>query len=601
MSFITVETFNTCRYNHQDANILHTIDTSLIGTHEFSDVKYDFTIIEHTISGSNHTFNFEIVNSNWKGVYYILDGDGDFLDITGTYNNGVLSVTTTEDSIQLVLYCTPMTWGDPFLCRRHDWIFESYEPILCGVSGKHVRLYYNELNGTVSGFEGKGEKFNRALPESIEVSTGSDSDGKYIEFDLNNYYKAYIIGKDSQDNVTGLYYISIVNIKETPKITFPVSLVAGKVNKVPLEIDSVYNGLIKGKATYNGKTVNILSDSTGYYFMLDLTNKRDNNPVPVTIRINENETVNGSNEVYLIPSNFPIVYSEAEFLVELMQGASIIQLGDDVTLTNTVTINHPLLVYGENHTIECDDYNFIVNSNAHFIDTHFNEGGTLFLQSKETKLTLHHCIFTGQKVNNDYHASVIECAIDIPSLNNPRDYNSTVKECLFVNCENTAIRHGGLLTVDNTRYYTDLEVDNLYTIYPSFLYMVDGDALIQDSIFDIDTDDTCTLDMDLKYVPALFMVGETASVNNNDYLELKNAETINFFNGPYNNRSHILVDYLFDEIDDCVYLSPTLDLEDKALCYALSGDDYLYKQNVQVTRKSWGTENRNKKIIWDDI
>lgn len=606
MSFITVETYNTCLHKRHDVNILHTIDTSLIGTYEFEDVVYDFTIIEHTISGSNHTFNFEIINVNWKGKYYILDSDGEFLDVTATYDSTTktLSVTTTEDSIQLVLYCTQIIANSHFELLRLEWIPENLEAVPCGPHIKHIKLYYVELNGTITGFEGYGERFNQGISEPVTITMGSDSQGKYVEFDINFYDKVSVSGIVNQNQVKGTYYIGVVNIKETPDLRFPSPVIAGKMNKVYFENDSVFNGLISGTVTYNGNSFNIQSDSTGYYFQLDLTSKQDDNPVRVTVDFRENDKVDGSQVNYTLPCNYPTVISEAEFLTELMQGTSIIELGDDIDLSNRVTINHPVLIYGNNHNIVCNDYGFIVNNDVQIHETIFYDGQTVFVQEKNTNLRLYNCRFNNAFVNlNNYHASVLDCNIDIDSLNNPRDYTTTFKDCFFYNCENTAIRHGGLITIDTCKSFTDFMRDNIQVNYPYFIYQIDGDALIQNSVFDIDCEEypMCSQDMDFKFAPALFMVGETASVNNNDYTELQSLETINFFNQPYNNRSHILIDYLFDEIDACIYLSPTLGMEDKALCYSLSGEDYLYKQNVQVTRKSWGTENRNKKIIWDDI
>lgn len=603
MSFVTVEDVNTCFQKNINTNLLHTIDTSVIGTHEFEDVKYDFCILSHTVSGSNHTFNFQIINSNWYGRYYVLNSNNEFVNVTGTYDSTTqtLSITTTNDSIKLVLYCTGIGVDNQFSLKQLKWVFNDFKTVKSGLEAPVVKLYYTKLSGNITSFTGSYKPKNSDEWESLTITKGSDSDGDYLEFTLTDGLIVNIIGYNSSTYM-GDYLLGVDVIKESPELRFTTQPVSGKVNTVYFEADSVYDGLIYGTVTYKGTSTPIESDATGYYFELDLTSKRDDKPVLITVNISENDRVDNTIINYTLNCNYPVVSTESELLLELMQNTQIIQLGNDITLTNNINITNPVLIYGENHILDCDTYQFIINNDFTINNTIFDNGKTIFLQKKNTKLVLNNCRFNNATADsNSYTASVVHCDIDVASLTEPRDYTTNINGCLFVNCENTTIYHGGLLTINNTRYLNNLTAENIYTNYPSFLYQIDGDALIQNSIFDIDTEDTCQLELDLKYVPALWMCGETATVNNMDYIELKNPETINFFNTPYNNQSHILCDYLYDEISECIYLSPTGDKEDKAVCYSLSGEDYLYKKNVQITRKSWGTENHVKKIIWEDI
>ena len=73
MSFLTVEDVNTVNLNH--INEFHEIDTSKISLQEFENVLYDFVICNHTISGAEHTFTFEIHNSLWSRLYHVANAN----------------------------------------------------------------------------------------------------------------------------------------------------------------------------------------------------------------------------------------------------------------------------------------------------------------------------------------------------------------------------------------------------------------------------------------------------------------------------------------------------------------------------------------------
>ena len=56
--FLTVEDINTLDINTV-VNEYFVVDTSLIGTDEFSEVQYDFVKVSHFVSGGNHHFRFD--------------------------------------------------------------------------------------------------------------------------------------------------------------------------------------------------------------------------------------------------------------------------------------------------------------------------------------------------------------------------------------------------------------------------------------------------------------------------------------------------------------------------------------------------------------
>lgn len=107
MSFLTVEDVNSVSLNY--INEYYELKTSNISEQTFNGVLYDFTIVSHSINGETHTFTFEIHNSLWTGGYYFTKNNGDYLDISASYQNNQLTVTTNESSICLVLYLCSFT------------------------------------------------------------------------------------------------------------------------------------------------------------------------------------------------------------------------------------------------------------------------------------------------------------------------------------------------------------------------------------------------------------------------------------------------------------------------------------------------------------
>ncbi|MBR1610732.1 MAG: hypothetical protein IJ672_04475, partial [Methanobrevibacter sp.] len=226
-------------------------------------------------------------------------------------------------------------------------------------------------------------------------------------------------------------------------------------------------------------------------------------------------------------------------------------------------------------------------------------GNPVILQRKDSKVDLISCSFTGAS-NTGYNnlGSVISCDIDIDSLNIPNDFITNITECNFINNHN-CIMHGGTLNILNSKYHnTDMSYIDINN--PAFLYQVDGDAIITESIFDMDYTGRNYETRNIMYAQALFMCGVDATVNNANHTNLSQDNTVNWCNAPYNNQSHIFCKYYYPQIEECVFSSPEPGFENKCLSYAVSGMDWIFKEHVQITRESLGKENTVRKIGWED-
>lgn len=558
---ITVEDINSVMSKYGVYNIFHEIDTSKISTDEYENVKYDFCICEHTISGSNHTFSFKIENSNWNGGYYFKKSNGDYIDSNGSYNSstGVLSFTTTETSVILVLYCLNI-----------DTAFSFTRLTLIPIENNVFIVDYEDL-GEYAYIKFKNLKTNVESQVSFTLSAG-----------FHNATKVLVL-------VRKFDFELILN--ET-------NLVMGKVNHVTfnnageVEADCIVSYLDK-TSTFN------LTDNG---FDIDLTDYDSNKSINVNVQILEGEVVSPKSIDYKLSVSYVQVDNYADMVSQIQSGASIVELIGDITFLDNVAVPHDLMVIGNDYDLDMGVYGFNVAANCTFKmnDVNITGGNPVVLQAKNSKVDLEGCSFVNAK-NTRYNnlGSVISCDIDIDSLEVLDDFTTKITDCLFVNNHN-CILHGGSLTVSDCKYHnTDMDYVDINNA--AFLYQVDGNADIVNSVFDIDYGEDDTFEEEnIMYGQALFMCGETAIINNADYINLSSDNNVNWSNAPYNNRSHIYCKYYYPQIEEIVYSSPTLDKEDKAICYCVSGKDWIFKENVQVTRASWESQNTNRKIIWEE-
>ena len=558
---ITVEDVNTIMSKYGVYSIFHEIDTSKISTDAYANVKYDFCICEHRISGSNHIFSFEIKNSNWNGGYYFKKTNGDYIDGMGVYNSntGVLSFTTTESSVILVLYC--LNIDTSFNVNRLQYI-----PLDSNV----LIVDYEDLGG-------------EAIVTALNLETNVEVDWTIpLVQGFNTTYNVLVLVRKLDFNLT---------LNET-------DLIMGKINHV------TFNNTRGVEAncivTYLDKSTTFNLTDNG--FDIDLTDYDSNKSININVQILEDDVILPKSIDYKLPVSYVQVDNYADMVNQIQSGASIVELTNNITFYDNINVLHDLLVIGNDHNLDMGMYSFNVAANCTFKinDVNVNGGNPVVLQAKDSKVDLTGCSFVNAG-NTRYNnlGSVISCDIDIDSLEVLDDFTTNIIECTFINNHN-CILHGGSLTVTDCKYHnTDMDYVDINNA--AFLYQVDGDANIVNSVFDIDYGEDDTFEEEnIMYGQALFMCGETAIINNADYINLSSDNNVNWSNAPYNNRSHIYCKYYYPQIEEIVYSSPTLDKEDKAICYSVSGKDWIFKENVQVTRESWESQNTIRKIIWED-
>lgn len=571
--FLTVEDINTIDIN-TFVNEYFVVDTSLIGTDEFSEVQYDFVKVSHTVSGDNHYFSFDISNSLWTGRLAWFNGDVENPGSVTRVNN-TLIINTTYDNIQLYLY----------LCSYHDnFRLSAWTNFFIPVD-KYMLVTKNEL--------GKSKSIRTISPRGITAV----------------WTKRINLGLLKSDNS-----FLMVLLKKTDLVfKFNKTCFAGKINHIPLGVGQKYlpggsmvdDTPLNMEIVYGDIVLPVVYDENigDYCFDLDLTDKLDTNSVKVSLKVTSNTYVNNGVFDIIIPCEYVTISNEVDLMTQLALGIKVLKLDADLGLTSNILISNDLIIKGNGKRLTLNNHSIIINEGNKVIieNAELNIGSPAIIQKENSILELTKVKFTNN-IAADYNnlGSCIFCDVDLESLSVDSDFTTRINDCTFIN-NHSAIFHGGQLTVDNCKYLnndlTYVDKDN-----PAFLYQTDGDAEITNSIFDINyTEDTlCENQINIGFAQALIRCGLTATINTATHESLQEDNKLQFFEN-YRNQSHVFAKYYYPQIETCVFTSPVTDKETESICYCVSGTDWVYKTNAVVTRADWQNENTINNIDWEGI
>ena len=571
MNFLTVEDVNTVSLNH--INEYYELNTANISEQVFNGVLYDFIIVSHSISGDNHIFTFEIHNSLWTGGYYFKKGDGTYISNNGSYDapNNTLTFTTTESSLKLVLYLC--SFAPSFNLTRLTQRLTSSNIIYItkNLAGNNHNVSYTLLDTNTQG------------GVTIDLSPGLKT--------VNN--QIYVLVSLKKTDI-------IFNLDNT-------ELTVGIVNHVRLNIDDKYlpNGtlvdedLLQIKVIYEDTINSAYYDGNinDYFFDLDLTDKNNAKPIKIKVVVNEIDLVNAGLFEYTLFCKYNSANSFNELQSILSGTSEIIELTGDINFSSNLIITHDLLLIGDENHLNLNQHSLIISENitVKFLNCNFNQGNPCIIQNNHTKIVLTNCTFTNASISDNYKGSVLSSEYGeniVGELNN----------CTFINCHHT-LYYNGNLTIDDCKALFNLWNNNVDPDYSAFLTIYDGIVEITNSIFDIDynTDNLCNNQIDIKFAESLISLGENTIFNGVTTNLLNSNDSLPFFERPYNNLSHLYARYFYPQINSCVISSPILNNEDKSVCHSILGVDWVFKNNIQVTRVDWNSQNELRKIDWGEI
>lgn len=463
-----------------------------------------------------------------------------------------------------------------------------------------------------------------------------------VNFRVNNVIKFEFINKEFKNpnfvNITGNLY----SAKKDNELTIEPFMTGTEEKPITCKI------------SYLDKTETITLESSNT-IKLDLRDYTSTQPLKLTIELSEGPYTNRETLTYEVPVNIQTVNSWSSLYNELTnnEGTQIIRLGANLTAPyNTrIPILHDTIIIGNNKTLNLNHSSLVLQEGKtlKIQNLTLSDGDNAIIQKDNTTLELDGCTFqycTSRQAEG--LGSCVYCDIDLDSLTIPNDFTTNINNCTFRESYG-AILHGGQLNITNSSYGLTSS-NRINTHSPYFLYQTDGEATLTGNSFDVDilenvydcepllssgtvtrystnaelitaiqscraylaesdTEatiqdlfDTQGLIEDIHFCEAtknanqgqcLFALGENALINGQTHNSLTNPNNCNLL---LNNASHIFMKYYYPEIEACVYISPLTGYETKALCYALSGLDWIYKVNAQITRASWNTENVNNPL-----
>ena len=621
--FITLEDINSTFLKYGHVNSFHECDTSKLNkTGLYTNITYDFLKISKTSTG----FEFQIENNLWSGGYYLLDNDGEYFipeDATCTWNDDTptITVTTSEENVTLVLYLTSLY--DEFYFEVLKW--------------RPVKLeQYNYTPATANPIHEEILDLRGLLSPGDTFTANNITDGQHTETlkVIEENDKLYLTTDSTVDSIgifkfrsnssNGyLYYSRFMEskiIEITPNVE---SITLGKINKIYFNLSGTTIQNVKGTVTYNGITTDLQQDSEGYYINIDLTNIYDIDHLTITLDLHQNNMIAEASYRFRFDCNYPIVTTATELINYVRdKNVGFIQVNNNITLPEIIgglKVDTDLTIIGNPNSeipqvITMNGYfNITGDVTVNFKGLKFiagnNSVGNCFIQEVNSTLNLTNCHFEHFIAHNtDLTGSIVYCKTDFDNITVDDDFRTTITGCFFKNNSN-CILHGGQLLVEDCKFlhndlnYVTGNLTDWKNINSAFLYQVDGDAAIRNSIFDIDYgEDTslCDNQINISHAQSLVTCGLNATINGAGYEQLSEDNSLPFFNAPYSNQAHIYAQYYYSDINACVVVSPEHGREDKSLCYCRSGEEYIYKQGAKLTRKEWDTDNKNHKIIWDE-
>lgn len=611
-SLFTLEDVNSTVLNYGASGFFHEINTSKISHGAFSSVEYDFITISHSISSGTHTFEVVCDNKYWTGDYYvIINGAYSSTDYTYASATNKLTITTTYSSIKIGFYICPLY--STFTARNCKVKFDVYQDFVSEL---------NKANIIKIGFDNGANVLSEGSTVNLYDLNGTQVGAFSVEKESNDWY---LQTSSTSPLLNGTYYALLTGANNfklyfhfskttiTPTVTINGDLMLGTVNQLEFDVNNAFytvqypDKVINGTVEYMGKTTPIYLSGNDYYCEIDLTNIYDLENVNLKFNFKQTMYCNEHVLTKSVDCTYPTILTFNDLKTELETDTpSIFKLGADIELTSDINVTNALILDGDDYQIKSNGYEIILNDTAEITNVNFINRlpanvQSCFIQKTGSNLTLTNCTFKNYlNSKHDQLGTVIYCDNTLEGLSTSDDFKTNIVGCKFYNCM-SSIFHCGELLVDNCQ----IRIDTLqnYTINnnnPYFLYMTDGEAVLRNSDFDFDLYMASTyFNKNVGFNQCVVKCGETAIINGAHYIDLKEDNNLSFFE-EYNNRSHVLVNYKYPQINARVFSSPLLGCEDRAICYGVSGDDWIYKTNIQVTRESWDTQNENHKIpIWE--
>lgn len=551
-SFLTVEDINTCKYNNQGI-YWYELNITLLPNEEFSNIKLDFCNISYsknrTRSGTlyEHYYQIEVENDMWTHSLRVYNENEQFGGV-GQVSGNTIHIYSHIKILKVYLLMAS------FPVELETWYYGKVSP-------EYFKLNFKELN----------------TPQDIYFENVYNKRSFHKNCNLDKGYNL-VLGYGLGTTVEGYVYVDL--LKTDFQFNCMETLTVGKINKIQLGTDTDYlpdgdmigNNTPTIKIRYGNKLLPVTYDETlnDYVFQLDLSDRTNEGYASFTVLVEANDVINSTETSIRLPVEYESISTLTE-LTNLFTNGGTGRLGSNITLTSDLTLTKDVLIVGNDKTITCNGNKIIVPSGKTFkaMQANFTGGANTIQQDTGSIVELTECSFS----NCTGLGSVIDCQVDIDSLDNPSDFTTNITGCTFTNCD-MIILHGGDLTVTNCTI--EGKIGN--KSYPFFLYQIDGNAELTHNTFQL-TSNT-QIESDIEFNACIFKCGENAQINGLTHYELQNNNLQSFLQSPQRNTSLVDITYKYDLIDDYINLS-----SDNGYCHSVSNVDFVFKTNITITRE----------------
>lgn len=630
--FLCIEDVNTIILN----NGVHfqedyDIDTRLLeddATKTYENYRFDFILISKQKYGNEYEYILEIRNSLWDGSYSFIESSipSEQIEVTQVLSSpNVLKIRGTElEYFILRLHLT--NEEDARNIQSNRMKVAGIENIVTPYKTEYSNeLFISDLfdspiaNATVT---------LNINDETATTTTGAN--GKcmipYVELIPGNYTGILTISKNGYATLKKPVKIRVLktdfmmDFTRDPlykggicelAITIFSEVVGGDLNamegqyiivKTPNDTLYVDADEVILADIYISKTFKF--NLRGYY----------EDYYPVTVIFEESTFFNRFEKDFALKTEWYIAknYQELEEACEDKDGPDTIRIlnsgdytyvGDD---RDMIEITRPIEIQGENtdngwSVLNGNGRGYFVVTNTTFTlnGVQCNNCDPVIYQNEGSYVRLMNSLFTYNTNNNRRNkGTVVACDITNRCKDNKKLFETFVKNSQFFNNEGSCFHHGGQLTIIESQF---LKTHTQYLNFnePYVATLVYGDCGVYDSQFDIDTEEEVSAE-NLSFMKTAFFVGETASLNGKIGKELNADNSLNFFDYPYSNESHIFVKYHYPLIDGNPVLiaSPEPNKETRSIGHSVENGEwnYAYKDGHQLTRAEWGKENTVRQL-----
>ena len=625
-TFLNIEEANSIILNHgTEFEDFYDLDTNKLESDvnkTYTNYRADFIVVSKSKFGSTYEYILEIRNSLWDGGYSFitLPSGVSNPNVVQTPNNPNILRITGENLTNFVIRLHLTNYADDRVININTLVIKGLSEV--------TNIFYNTnivpitvLTADDMPVNGASVTVTMNNQTSVPVLTNASGEAEIIFPAANPGTYTAVVTATKQD--VGTVKRTVIVKRTKPDLEFTIDntkpFIKGAIQTVDITFDTtqIESSKLEGlqvTVKYAGQTSisNIENGKAPFYLNL---RKYYNDTVDITVTITEsnfnsilNKTVRLNCEYYYA-TDYLTLESECERdlgadLIRLRSGTSYDYTSDG---SNMITINRDITIQGQKSTTGWCTLNgagngfFVVRENAKLTvqGIRFFKCNPAIYQDKKSNVLIEACLFV--ECENEKHGFMGSCVYTdttTESQTNKLLFYTIVKNSSFLNNRGSCFSHGGQLDIDNCQFKKD-NMDAMYQPEPHIVNQMYGDCAIRNSKILVDTGDTIS-SKNQSFSKIVFMAGKTAAVNGKTGSQMENDNSTNLFNSPYNNQSYIYIKYWYPfDINANIVASPLKGKEFASAGHAVNGVNWAYKDNLQLTRVSAGTDNKTKGLKID--